>query len=629
MKKTKIKNLIEKSRRHQELIAALVAGVMIVLALCLQKPLPQVTPIVFCSAYVIGGYAKAKAGLLETITSKKLNVELLMILAAIGSALIGYWLEGALLIVIFALSGALETYALNKSQQAMSALLAMQPHEAWLLDEQKTVTRVQITELVVGDKILVKPGEQIPVDGNVRLGKSVVDEAALSGEAQGVGKSYGDSVFAGTFNRQATLTIEMTTLPEQSLFQKIIDLVREAQSKKTNSEQFIDRFEGVYVKIVLFAVVLMMVLPPLLGGWTWQVATYRAMVLLVVASPCALVASITPALLAVMSNGAKHGVLFKGGDQIERLARITTIAFDKTGTLTKGQPIVTRCYVAPTENVREALAIVAGMEAQTTHPLAAAVMDYCKTKAIELAQVDSIIDHPGLGISTTVADTTYLVGKGAFMNKAALTSFRRIKGEVDSETVGTVIYMQRGTEVIVELTVNDTVRAESHRAINQLTNLGIHTVMLTGDNEQTARQIAAETKVEKVVANCLPAEKVEAITQLQQAGEAVAMIGDGINDAPALATASLGIAMGEGSDIAIETADIVLMKNDLLKLVSAVKLSRRASRIIKQNIMFSLSVIVLLIASNTLQWINLPFGVIGHEGSTILVILNSLRLLRH
>lgn len=625
----KLENVIEKMKQHQELIAALVAGVMIIIGLMLQKTAPQVTPLIFCVSYLIGGYAKAKEGLTETIKYKKLNVELLMILAAIGSAIIGYWLEGALLIFIFSLSGALETYAMNKSQQSMSALLAMQPHEAWLIEPNKEVRRVQIADLIVGDEILVKPGEQIPVDGKVRSGNSIVDEAALSGESKGVHKNTGETVFAGTFNLQAALTIEMTTVTEQSLFQKIIDLVREAQSKKTESEQFIDRFEGVYVKLVLLAVTLMMLLPPLLGGWSWQVAIYRAMVLLVVASPCALVASITPALLAVMSNGAKHGVLFKGGEQIERLAQITTIAFDKTGTLTKGQPTVTSCYVAPNEDKRQILGILAGMENQTTHPLATAVLRYCKEEAVQLTQVPHVTDHPGLGIETTAGGMTYLVGKAAFMKQTALTKFETVKGERESERQGTVIYLQKGEEVVLKLVVNDSIRRESRQAIERLNTLGIHTLMLTGDNEQTAQCVAAETKVETVVANCLPAEKVEAIEGLRQAGAEVAMIGDGINDAPALASASLGIAMGEGSDIAIETADIVLMKNDLLKLVSAVTLSRKASRIIKQNIVFSLSVMLLLILSNFLQLINLPFGVIGHEGSTIIVILNSLRLLRH
>ena len=332
---------LEKVKPHLELIAALLSGVLILIGWILDKNgIGTSAVVIFLLAYVIGGFAKAKEGIESTIEEKDLNVEMLMILAAIGSAIIGYWTEGAILIFIFSLSGALETYTMNKSHREISALMDLQPEEALRVTNGLS-EKVAVSELVTGDHILVKPGERIPADGKIIDGRTNIDQAAITGESIPVTKSIGDEVFAGTVNLRGSITIEMTKPSSDTLFQKIITLVQSAQSEKSPSQLFIERFEGTYVKVVLAVVALMMFVPHFALGWSWTETFYRAMILLVVASPCALVASIMPATLSAISNGARHGILFKGGIHLENLGNLKAIALDKTGTLTKGKPEVT------------------------------------------------------------------------------------------------------------------------------------------------------------------------------------------------------------------------------------------------------------------------------------------------
>ena len=329
-------NLIEKTREHQELILAVLSGIIIFFAWRMDSVgLETASIAAYITAYVIGGYAKAKEGITETIKLRKLNVEILMILAAIGSAIIGYWVEGAILIFIFAMSGALETYAMNKSHREISALMELQPEEAWLVRGGFEPIKVAVSELTLGDHVLVKPGERIPVDGVIFKGQSTIDEAAITGESMPVTKEVGTDVFAGTVNLNGTLTIKVTKHSDETMFQKIIKLVESAQSEKSPSQQFIERFESIYVKIVLIIVLLMLFVPHYAFGWDWSTTFYRAMVLLVVASPCALVASVMPATLAAISNGARNGILFKGGIHLEHIGNIKLLAVDKTGTLTE------------------------------------------------------------------------------------------------------------------------------------------------------------------------------------------------------------------------------------------------------------------------------------------------------
>ncbi|PLS14731.1 cadmium-translocating P-type ATPase [Bacillus sp. M6-12] len=624
-------SLVSKILPHIELIAALLSGLLILAGWLLSKNgLDSPSIAAYLLAFIIGGYAKAKEGIEETIENKELNVEMLMILAAIGSAIIGYWTEGAVLIFIFAVSGALETYTMNKSHKEISALMDLQPEEALLLNADGTEARVAVSSLQVGDLILVKPGERVPSDGMIKEGQTNLDEAAITGESIPVIKKEQDEVFAGTVNLRGSIIVRITKPSSETLFQKIIALVQSAQSEKSPSQQFIERFEGTYVKVVLSVVFLMMFLPHFLLGWSWTETFYRAMILLVVASPCALVASIMPATLSAISNGARHGILFKGGVHLENLGHLKAIALDKTGTLTKGKPEVTNIVVRDGMSEEAFLYHVASIENYSNHPLANSIVRYAKSHAsITPIKPDSMEDISGWGVQALIDGVKWKVGKAGFVGQEEAAEFRDGIAAAFAAEGKTIVYAKDEKGIAGIITLKDVVRDETITAIEELKREGVYTVMLTGDSEKTANVIAGESHIDSYIAECLPETKVSEIKKLNDLYGTTAMVGDGINDAPALATASVGIAMGEGTDVALETADVVLMKNDLPKIAEAIRLSKKMNTIIKQNVIFSISVIMFLIASNFLQFLDLPYGVIGHEGSTILVILNSLRLLRN
>lgn len=620
---------LDKMKAHSELIAASVSGVFILFGWLLEKGNFTTASIIsFLAAFLIGGYAKAKEGIEDTIKNKQLNVEMLMIFAAIGSGIIGYWTEGAILIFIFAMSGALETYTINKSKKEISSLMELQPEEA-LLVVNGVEQVVPVKDLMIGDHILIKPGERIPADGRIIKGSTNVDESTITGESLPVYKSIDDEVFAGTMNINGSITIEMTRKSSDTLFQKIIELVQTAQSEKSPSQLFIEKFEGIYVKMVLIAVLIMMFLPHYLFDWSWTETFYRAMILLVVASPCALVASIMPATLSAISNGAKKGILFKGGVHLENLSHLQAIAFDKTGTLTKGKPVVTDVIVDEDENFEEVLQKIGAIESHSNHPLANAIVQYVKkTMNQPLLQPENMEDVAGFGVKANFGNEIWKIGKKDFVGQEMGTNFYSEWTEQMAKEGKTLVYVKKNEKIVACIALKDIVREETKEAILSLKKRGLFTVMLTGDSEQTAQAIAKESMVDDYIGECLPIQKVEKLKQLKEKYGQVAMVGDGVNDAPALATANVGIAMGTGSGVALETADIVLMKNDLPKIDEAIRLSEKMNRIIKQNIVFSVMVIIALICSNFLQFIDLPLGVIGHEGSTILVILNGLRLLK-
>jgi len=615
-------------QKHYELIFAILSGIFILSGWLLTKNEATTAGVVFyILAYIIGGYAKAKEGIQDTIEEKELNVEMLMLFAAIGAAIIGYWAEGAILIFIFALSGAMESYTLSKSQKEISALLDLQPEEA-LRISHGTEERIPVGQLEIDDIILIKPGERVPADGTIHSGETNIDEAAITGEPIPNEKRLGNEVFAGTVNLRGAIEVKITKRSDQTLFQKIIRLVQNAQSEKSPSQLFIERFEGTYVKGVLIIVALMLFVPHFILDWSWNETFYRAMILLVVASPCALVASITPAILSAISNGARSGILFKGGIHLERLASVKAIAFDKTGTLTQGKPTVTDVYVRDEISEKQVLYITASIESHSTHPLAEAIVKYAKhAYDITLTKPESVEDVTGFGLKGILENTAYKIGKADFIGEEAKVFHNGIANTLEQEGK-TVVYISDEEGILGIIALKDTLRQETIAAIRDLQSIGVEAIMITGDNEQTAKAIANESNIKEYYASCLPETKVETVKQLKEKYGTVAMVGDGINDAPALATASIGVAMGEGTDVALETADVVLMKNELSRLAQAIRLSKRMNRIVKQNIIFSLTVIAMLICSNFLQFLALPFGVIGHEGSTILVILNGLRLLK-
>jgi Zn2+/Cd2+-exporting ATPase len=622
-------SFIEKLKPHIELIAAGLSGILIAAGWLFDKTDDQVVSIIaYLLAFIIGGFAKAKEGIEATYENKELNVEMLMIFAAIGSAIIGYWTEGAILIFIFSVSGALETYTMNKSHKEISSLMELQPEEALLIN-YGLERKVSVSALRIGDHILVKPGERVPSDGVILTGHTNIDEAAITGESMPVSKGKLEAVFAGTVNLTGAITVETTKASNETLFQKIIDLVQSAQSEKSPSQLFIEKFEGTYVKTVLLAVLLMMILPYFLLDWSWQESFYRAMILLVVASPCALVASVMPATLSAISNGAKHGILVKGGVHLENLSHIEAIAFDKTGTLTMGKPEVTEVVVADGFEKEQILWKTASIENHSNHPLAQSIVNYVKgNQKHELLHPNNLEDVSGWGVKAEINGEQWKIGKADFVGREAVASFADGKATDLANQGNTLVFVQINGTLAAMIALKDVVREETKLAIDQLKRQGIFTVMLTGDSTRTATAIAAESHVDEFYAECLPEDKVEKLKLLKTKYKTIAMVGDGINDAPALATANVGIAMGGGSDVALETADVVLMKNDLARIAEAIRLSKRMNSIIKQNVIFSITVIMVLISSNFFQLVDLPFGVIGHEGSTILVILNSLRLLK-
>ncbi|MFM1654603.1 heavy metal translocating P-type ATPase [Brevibacillus sp. B_LB10_24] len=618
----------EFAERYGEAAAALASGLLIGAAWSLETAAPTASIILYLLSFIIGGFVKAKEGIHTLFVEKDLDVNLLMIFAAIGAASIGYWTEGAVLIFIFSLSGALESYTMGRSHRDISTLMDLKPETA-LLVKNGTEIVVPIEELRVGDIVLVKPGERIPSDGTVTRGNSSVNQASITGESLPVDKAAGDEVFAGTLNGQGALFIEVSQPSESTLFAKIIRLVQEAQSEKPASQLFIERFERIYARAIILITLLLISLPPVLLGWSWTDTFYKAMVFLVVASPCALVASIMPATLSAISNSARKGLLFKGGAHLENIGRAKVVAFDKTGTLTNGKPVVTDLFPYQGYTEEELLQITASIESLSEHPLAKAIVQKARDRSIDLDRPASLQALIGSGVQAEFQNDTWMIGKPGLLSDRERTP--EVTAAIDQlEVKGkTVIVVCNSRGIAGVIALQDTIRQQAKAAIVQLQKLGVKVAMLTGDQKKTADAIAQEAGIDLVFAELLPEDKVNWIKELKAKYGYVAMVGDGVNDAPALATATVGIAMGgTGSDAALETADLVLMNDDIEHISSAISLGKRTSRIVLQNIVFSVAVILLLIAANFLHGIALPFGVVGHEGSTILVILNGLRLLR-
>ncbi|MBU9724323.1 MULTISPECIES: heavy metal translocating P-type ATPase [Bacillaceae] len=621
--------------KHRELLFALLGGIFLLAGyIAEQTALAGSSAItLYLLSYAIGGYYKTKEGVLDLVKDRSLNVEILMILAAIGAAYIGYWNEGAILIFIFSLSGAMETYTFQKSEKDLSALIEMAPAEANLIDEKTGNARtVPVDTIEVGDRVLIRPGERVPVDGVVINGETTVDEAALTGEAVPVTKTYDSQVFNGTINGKGSMTVEVTKKNADSLFQKMIQLVQQAKSERPPTQLWIEKIEGPYVITVLMMVALMIVIPYTFLNWGFEETFYRAMVLLVVASPCAVVASVMPALLSAISTGARNGVLMKGGMYLEQLSKANAIAFDKTGTITKGQPEVTDSILTDKRASDEIFAAVAAVEHQSNHPLAKAIFKFCqKETEKQLPEVLTIEDVTGYGVQAEIASDKWLLGSIAFMKRSNIVGYPsdwKAWERNRQEEGKTIVYAAVNDEVVGAFAIKDQIRKDAKETLRELQKAGVKTIMITGDHEATAASIAKEAGVDDWISESLPEQKVEEVVRLKKKYGSVIMVGDGVNDAPALAKADIGIAMGSGTDVAIDTADLVLMKSELDKIRLSLRLSKRMNRIVKQNLVFSMSVIVLLIIGNFFQQVSLPLGVIGHEGSTILVILNGLRLLK-
>ena len=571
-------------------------------------------PVFIVSMFFLGYYA-AKNALVETIEQKSPNVDLLMILAAVGAMAIQYESEGAMLLFIFATAEMLEEYAMNKTSSAIEGLMSHVPSVAQKLLDNGEVVEVPTDSLEIGDVVVVSKGDQIPIDGEIDR-SAMLNEAALTGESIPIEKEKGDAAFAGTINEGNAFYLKVTTAYDETVFSNIVRMVEEAQGRPSKISSFIDRFESKYVITTLTVVPLFIALLYFWRGYSFQDAFYRGMVLLTVASPCALVASATPATLSAISNGARNGVLFKGGAAMEAFSTMDILYSDKTGTITEGVFKVVEYQLADS-----ILAEVVYMEQQSNHPIAEAIVN--SFSDISLSQVNTtqeVEEVAGSGLKKG----DILIGKpSSFLNYKDYDHFAK-----HLESSFTTVFVAKGKQVVGFLTLQDQVREESAEAIRLFTDSGVHVQMVTGDNESVAKEVSQHVAIEHYYANCLPEDKIEFVQRDQQAGHVVGMIGDGINDAPALANADIGIAMGSGSSVAMESSDVVIVQNDLLKLYYSYDLSHRLNRIIRQNIIFAVGVIIALIVLNLVGWLDLPTGVVFHEGSTILVILNGLRLLK-
>jgi len=661
--------LVSFSQTHRDTIAALVCGLLLLLGwFALHINWVGLALLILPIAYVIGGYESAREGLTTLFQEKELDVDLLMIVAALGAASLGLWrreyyliIDGAVLILIFAISGALEGYAMQRTERSIRALMRLTPDTASVL-RRGQAEQVAIAHLKIGDELLVKPGELIPTDAVIIEGYSPINQAAITGESIPIDKTLGDEVFAGSLNGNGALRLRVHQPPESSLIQRIIRLVEQAQTEAPPSQQFIERFERGYAKVIVLVGILLTLCPPLLWNWTWETTIYRALVFLVVASPCALMAAIMPTLLSGIANGARQGILFKNGAQLEQMGQVRAIAFDKTGTLTTGRPEVHAVFPAAGHSDADVLQVAAALEAYSEHPIGQAICRYAMGR-VSLATVTAVQAAPGQGITGQLEQQSVAVGQYRFvqhllaefnptrLNIAQPHSSQDLSDSAQAHPLldptlldptlksqalqlqqsgKTVVWVIQSNQVLGLIAIADQVRPDAARAIADLKRLGIqHLIMLTGDNQETAHSVAEAVGILEVHAELLPEQKLHLIRKLQQRYGAVAMVGDGINDAPALTQATVGIAMGTaGSDVALETADIVLMSDRLERIATAIQLGRRSQRIVKQNIVFALSFIVLLLVANFAGGITLPLGVIGHEGSTVLVTLSGLRLLR-
>ena len=633
--------------------------------------LPSWAIVVFAlTAYAAGGYSGARAALADAGRGN-FNIDFLMIAAALGAAFIGEWEEGALLLFLFTLSGALESFASDRTRQAIIRLAELRPDTASVRREG-AVIEMGVEALAIGDVVVVKPGERMPVDGTVIQGTTTVDQSPITGESIPVYKGVGDTVFSGTINGSGALELEVTKLASDSTISKIIGLVQEAQNNAAPTQRLIDRFSQPYTLAVIGVTLLAIAVPVIFAAEPFSRTIYRAMTLLVVASPCALIISTPASILSAIAAAAREGILFKGGAYLEKAANLDMLAFDKTGTLTYGKPELTDVVPLNGYSEEDLIACAAGAESLSEHPIAQTIVERAQEMNLAYDSPEDFRGIAGHGVQAIYGngaskEMVYIGNDKLFMSEAmdlspsireqgkrlqkegktAILVVRRsialeekvaeiVAGEAASPSgPHSAAAAGRDWEAVGFLAVADTVRSNASETIATLKQLGITRVaMVTGDNQDVAAAVGDQVGLEEVYAELLPEEKVRIVGELVEAGS-VAMIGDGVNDAPAMAASDLGIAMGgAGTDVALETADVVLMSDDLSKLPFMLRLSRRAGEIVRQNLYFSVGIILTLVVLTVIVpflvpdfRLPLPVGVLGHEGSTLIVVINGLRML--
>ena len=585
------------------------------------------------ASILVGGYRLFITGL-KNLFRLDFDMRTLMTIAVIGAAIIGEWGEGATVVILFAISEVLESYSMNKARQSIRSLMDIAPKDALIRRGNQEIT-VEVDDIQIGDILIVKPGQKIAMDGTVVKGISSVNQAAITGESVPVSKIVDDEVFAGTLNEEGLLEVKVTKHVDDTTIAKIIHLVEEAQAERAPSQAFVDRFAKYYTPVIMLISLLVAVIPPLLFEGDWSKWIYQGLAVLVVGCPCALVISTPVSIVTAIGNAARNGVLIKGGIHLEEMGAIKAIAFDKTGTLTEGIPVVTDYIPQTNTNSNELLMVIAALENGSQHPLASAIMKKAEQESLpyqDLA-IEDFSSITGKGIKGKVNDKMYYVGSpnlfdeiladGIPSNLNAAINDLQNKGK-------TVMVAGTASEILALIAVADEVRGNSKAVIQKLHSLGIKkTIMLTGDNSGTANAIGHQVGVSEIQADLLPQDKLTFIKELRNKYDHVAMIGDGVNDAPALAASTVGIAMGgAGTDTALETADIALMADDLGKLPFTLKLSRKALLIIKQNITFSLGIKLLALLLVIPGWLTLWIAIFADMGATLIVTLNGLRLLR-
>ena len=586
-----------------------------------------VAGVLFALCYAAGGWEPGLAGL-QALRQRVLDVDVLMVVAALAAAAIGQVFDGALLIVIFATSGALEAAMTQRTAASVRALLDVAPERAVLLDPDGTEWDVPAAQLAVGDVVLVRPGERVPADGRVRSGESELDQAALTGESLPVRRGPGEQVLAGTLNGTGALTVLVERAAADSVLARVATQVEQASQAKANRQLFIERVEQRY-SLVVVAVTLALIAVPLVLGAAVTATLLRAMTFMIVASPCAVVLATMPPLLSVIANAGRHGMLVKNAVVLEQLADIDTVALDKTGTLTVGTPHITDIVVLDNQDENAVLRLAAAAEAPSEHPLARALTGAATSRGLNLCQATDFRAQPGRGVHALVDGRQVLVGHPVLLPDGPVSrgAHRAVALlEQGGRTTVVVIVDDRPAAV---LGLSDTVRPDAATTVAELTSLtSRRPVLLTGDNPCAAEHLAGIVGISDIRAGLLPQDKTTAVLQLQHTGWRVLLVGDGINDAPALATADVGIAMGgAGSDLALQAADAVVVRDDLRTIPAVIALARRARRVVTTNLIFAATVITVLVVWDLSGYLPLPLGVAGHESSTVIVGLNGLRLL--
>jgi Cd2+/Zn2+-exporting ATPase len=626
-----------------ELIFTIVTFIAMMIAFVLDKAGvdKNIYNTVYLLAYLAGGTYGVRAGI-QSVKELTINVDILMILAALGAAYIGAPFEGAMLLFLFSLSNMLQAYAIGRTRKAIDSLMKLRPKEALVRIKNETKI-LPIENIIINDIVIMRPGERVPLDGVIIEGHSTLDESSLTGESFPVSKKFGDKVFAGTINQSGGLEIKVTRLAKDSTIAKIIKMVEEAQNQKAKTQRFLDKAEQYYAMGVILFTLLMIFIPYFVFHGNFDTVFYKAMTLMVVASPCALIISTPASILSAIGNGAKKGILYKGGAYLEQTADIKVVAFDKTGTLTFGKPEVTDVKVIPlpvSEYViwsgeeNELLSIAAAVESKSEHPLAQAIVKSAIAKKIEIPEVRNFQSVTGKGVIADLKDNSVCVGSLNFFDDYDThhldTAYKVVEQHQNEGKTSVLVAVINGRKafIIGIIAIADVIRPDAADVVKELRRVGVQRIiMLTGDNKRVAKAIATNLGLDDFYAELLPEDKVKIVKENKKFG-VIAMVGDGVNDAPALSTADIGIAMGGGgTDVALETADVVLMSDDLTKIPYAIALSRQAKKVVYQNLIFSLGVIIVLIISVLGIQLPLPLGVVGHEGSTVLVCLNGLRLL--